>query len=96
MSSGHKEGTPGGTGWVQGCLLGHKVCSGHSVCPQSKVMAGPWMMGKMRGGCDSGEHGRSPRVSRCCIWVQDFLGQAFVALGEVIGSQRGRLERPLT
>uniref|UniRef100_A0A8C0UCV4 Copine family member 9 n=1 Tax=Cyanistes caeruleus TaxID=156563 RepID=A0A8C0UCV4_CYACU len=27
---------------------------------------------------------------------QDFLGQAFVALGEVIGSQRGRLERPLT
>uniref|UniRef100_A0A8C9MR15 Copine family member 9 n=1 Tax=Serinus canaria TaxID=9135 RepID=A0A8C9MR15_SERCA len=26
----------------------------------------------------------------------DFLGQAFVALGEVIGSQRGRLERPLT
>ncbi|NXA63742.1 CPNE9 protein, partial [Mohoua ochrocephala] len=28
--------------------------------------------------------------------AQDFLGQAFVALGEVIGSQRGRLERPLT
>ncbi|NWY04762.1 CPNE9 protein, partial [Nothoprocta ornata] len=28
--------------------------------------------------------------------VQDFLGQAFVALGEVIGSQRGRLERALT
>uniref|UniRef100_A0A8C3FP59 Copine family member 9 n=4 Tax=Emydidae TaxID=8476 RepID=A0A8C3FP59_CHRPI len=27
---------------------------------------------------------------------QDFLGQAFVALGEVIGSQRSRLERPLT
>ncbi|NXI06272.1 CPNE9 protein, partial [Pachycephala philippinensis] len=27
--------------------------------------------------------------------AQDFLGQAFVALGEVIGSQRGRLERPL-
>ncbi|XP_039589893.1 copine-9 isoform X4 [Passer montanus] len=27
---------------------------------------------------------------------KDFLGQAFVALGEVIGSQRGRLERPLT
>ncbi|NWI21230.1 CPNE9 protein, partial [Crypturellus soui] len=26
----------------------------------------------------------------------DFLGQAFVALGEVIGSQRGRLERALT
>ncbi|XP_059712590.1 copine-9 isoform X4 [Haemorhous mexicanus] len=29
-------------------------------------------------------------------WQKDFLGQAFVALGEVIGSQRGRLERPLT
>ncbi|NXR29397.1 CPNE9 protein, partial [Cinclus mexicanus] len=28
--------------------------------------------------------------------AQDFLGQVFVALGEVIGSQRGRLERPLT
>ncbi|KAL7986272.1 hypothetical protein Chor_011438, partial [Crotalus horridus] len=27
---------------------------------------------------------------------QDFLGQAFVALGEIIGSQRGRLERNLT
>ncbi|XP_066469100.1 copine-9 [Tiliqua scincoides] len=27
---------------------------------------------------------------------KDFLGQAYVALGEVIGSQRGRLERPLT
>ncbi|KAJ7317160.1 hypothetical protein JRQ81_003322 [Phrynocephalus forsythii] len=26
----------------------------------------------------------------------DFLGQACVALGEIIGSQRGRLERPLT
>ncbi|NXY83719.1 CPNE9 protein, partial [Alcedo cyanopectus] len=30
------------------------------------------------------------------LGVQDFLGQAFVALGEVIGSQRGRLERALT
>ncbi|NXG67527.1 CPNE9 protein, partial [Hemiprocne comata] len=30
------------------------------------------------------------------LGTQDFLGQAFVALGEVIGSQRGRLERPLT
>ncbi|XP_068550390.1 copine-9 isoform X1 [Anas acuta] len=29
-------------------------------------------------------------------WQKDFLGQAFVALGEVIGSQRGRLERALT
>ncbi|XP_013920989.1 PREDICTED: copine-9 [Thamnophis sirtalis] len=27
---------------------------------------------------------------------KDFLGQAFVALGEIIGSQRGRLERNLT
>uniref|UniRef100_A0A8B9MAX2 Copine family member 9 n=1 Tax=Accipiter nisus TaxID=211598 RepID=A0A8B9MAX2_9AVES len=32
----------------------------------------------------------------CSVLKQDFLGQAFVALGEVIGSQRGRLERPLT
>uniref|UniRef100_A0A8C3Y4M5 Copine family member 9 n=1 Tax=Catharus ustulatus TaxID=91951 RepID=A0A8C3Y4M5_CATUS len=32
----------------------------------------------------------------CSTLKQDFLGQAFVALGEVIGSQRGRLERPLT
>ncbi|XP_064288866.1 copine-9 isoform X4 [Passer domesticus] len=32
----------------------------------------------------------------CSALKQDFLGQAFVALGEVIGSQRGRLERPLT
>ncbi|NXD69064.1 CPNE9 protein, partial [Eolophus roseicapillus] len=38
----------------------------------------------------------SPWVSLCCVWAQDFLGQAFVALGEVIGSQRGRLERALT
>ncbi|NXV74621.1 CPNE9 protein, partial [Atlantisia rogersi] len=30
------------------------------------------------------------------LGMQDFLGQAFVALGEVIGSQRGRLERALT
>ncbi|NXX79668.1 CPNE9 protein, partial [Urocolius indicus] len=30
------------------------------------------------------------------LGVQDFLGQAFVALGEVIGTQRGRLERALT
>ncbi|NXL39505.1 CPNE9 protein, partial [Glaucidium brasilianum] len=30
------------------------------------------------------------------LGAQDFLGQAFVALGEVIGSQRGRLERALT
>uniref|UniRef100_A0A8V5H932 C2 domain-containing protein n=1 Tax=Melopsittacus undulatus TaxID=13146 RepID=A0A8V5H932_MELUD len=41
------------------------------------------------------DHDRSPRLSQC-VWGQDFLGQAFVALGEVIGSQRGRLERPLT
>ncbi|KAM9182251.1 copine-9 isoform 2-T2 [Mergus octosetaceus] len=32
----------------------------------------------------------------CSIYKQDFLGQAFVALGEVIGSQQGRLERALT
>ncbi|XP_050169082.1 copine-9 isoform X3 [Myiozetetes cayanensis] len=32
----------------------------------------------------------------CSALKQDFLGQAFVALGEVIGAQRGRLERPLT
>ncbi|EMP30071.1 Copine-9 [Chelonia mydas] len=32
----------------------------------------------------------------CNISKHDFLGQAFVALGEVIGSQRSRLERPLT
>ncbi|XP_061864042.1 copine-9 isoform X3 [Colius striatus] len=32
----------------------------------------------------------------CSILKQDFLGQAFVALGEVIGTQRGRLERALT
>ncbi|XP_043374475.1 copine-9 isoform X2 [Dermochelys coriacea] len=32
----------------------------------------------------------------CNISKHDFLGQAFVALGEVIGSQWSRLERPLT
>ncbi|KAM7169390.1 copine-9-like [Macrochelys suwanniensis] len=32
----------------------------------------------------------------CNISKHDFLGQALVALGEVIGSQRSRLERPLT
>ncbi|NXC76332.1 CPNE9 protein, partial [Anhinga anhinga] len=37
----------------------------------------------------SGSHG-------AVLGAQDFLGQAFVALGEVIGSQRGRLERALT
>ncbi|NWI36313.1 CPNE9 protein, partial [Picathartes gymnocephalus] len=38
----------------------------------------------------------SPGSHRVLFGAQDFLGQAFVALGEVIGSQRGRLERPLT
>ncbi|NWX17537.1 CPNE9 protein, partial [Aegotheles bennettii] len=37
-----------------------------------------------------------PGPHSAVLWVQDFLGQAFVALGEVIGSQRGRLERALT
>ncbi|KAJ6668124.1 hypothetical protein lerEdw1_015501 [Lerista edwardsae] len=32
----------------------------------------------------------------CNLSKHDFLGQAYVALGEVIGSLRGRLERPLT
>ncbi|KAH0630332.1 hypothetical protein JD844_013269 [Phrynosoma platyrhinos] len=32
----------------------------------------------------------------CNLPKHDFLGHAYVALGEVIGSQRGRLERPLT
>ncbi|XP_039211094.1 copine-9 isoform X2 [Crotalus tigris] len=32
----------------------------------------------------------------CNLPKSDFLGQAFVALGEIIGSQRGRLERNLT
>ncbi|NXT65221.1 CPNE9 protein, partial [Chaetops frenatus] len=38
----------------------------------------------------------SPGSQSVLFGAQDFLGQAFVALGEVIGSQRGRLERPLT
>ncbi|NXD81663.1 CPNE9 protein, partial [Halcyon senegalensis] len=37
-----------------------------------------------------------PGSHSAVLGVQDFLGQAFVALGEVIGSQRGRLERALT
>ncbi|NXE91504.1 CPNE9 protein, partial [Menura novaehollandiae] len=37
-----------------------------------------------------------PGSQSALFGAQDFLGQAFVALGEVIGSQRGRLERPLT
>ncbi|KAK1189493.1 CPNE9 protein, partial [Pygoscelis papua] len=37
-----------------------------------------------------------PGSHNAVLGVQDFLGQAFVALGEVIGSQRGRLERALT
>ncbi|NXJ62581.1 CPNE9 protein, partial [Rostratula benghalensis] len=37
-----------------------------------------------------------PGSHNTVLGVQDFLGQAFVALGEVIGSQRGRLERALT
>uniref|UniRef100_A0A8B9QIB7 Copine family member 9 n=1 Tax=Apteryx owenii TaxID=8824 RepID=A0A8B9QIB7_APTOW len=40
--------------------------------------------------------GPDARSSRRLLAAQDFLGQAFVALGEVIGSQRGRLERALT
>nr|XP_034954297.1 copine-9 [Zootoca vivipara] len=32
----------------------------------------------------------------CNLPKSGFLGQAYIALGEVIGSQRGRLERPLT
>ncbi|NXL06153.1 CPNE9 protein, partial [Mesembrinibis cayennensis] len=37
-----------------------------------------------------------PGSHGAALGAQDFLGQAFVALGEVIGSQRGRLERALT
>ncbi|XP_064930757.1 copine-9 isoform X3 [Columba livia] len=37
-----------------------------------------------------------PGSHSAVLGAQDFLGQAFVALGEVIGSQRGRLERALT
>lgn len=44
-----------------------------------------------------GDWGNCPPWSHSALFgAQDFLGQAFVALGEVIGSQRGRLERPLT
>ncbi|NWX53773.1 CPNE9 protein, partial [Promerops cafer] len=44
-----------------------------------------------------GDWGNHPPGSHNALFgAQDFLGQAFVALGEVIGSQRGRLERPLT
>jgi len=67
-------------------------------------------VGLGQGGCRS--HGRAGRARGGCwrwgavagaqgshvavLGAQDFLGQAFVALGEVIGSQRGRLERALT
>ncbi|NXM69135.1 CPNE9 protein, partial [Serilophus lunatus] len=42
------------------------------------------------------EEKQNLRFDVAVFGTQDFLGQAFVALGEVIGSQRGRLERPLT
>ncbi|NWZ01697.1 CPNE9 protein, partial [Loxia curvirostra] len=42
------------------------------------------------------EEKQNLRFDVASFGAQDFLGQAFVALGEVIGSQRGRLERPLT
>nr|XP_047930017.1 copine-9 isoform X4 [Anser cygnoides] len=44
----------------------------------------------------TGTMGYNVDSKSCSIYKQDFLGQAFVALGEVIGSQRGRLERALT
>lgn len=31
-----------------------------------------------------------------CPGMQDFLGQAFCTLGEIVGSSGSRLEKPLT
>lgn len=32
----------------------------------------------------------------CTLDMQDFLGQAFCTLGEIVGSPGSRLEKPLT
>lgn len=54
-------------------------------------------IGRESSGCEWCGTGETPPGSHSALLgAQDFLGQAFVALGEVIGSQRGRLERPLT
>lgn len=37
-----------------------------------------------------------PLTSLPLFPLKDFLGQAFLALGEVIGGQGSRVERPLT
>lgn len=76
-----------------GGLLGHRVGPEYVVWRQVPWVhwegeEGMWVVGGL-GQEPPGSHG-------AVLGAQDFLGQAFVALGEVIGSQRGRLERPLT
>lgn len=88
--------------WAGGWLFAQRVGSGHLGSSRGKVAAGPvgalWVHWEGEGwGGGGGGLGQEPLGSHSTVLgAQDFLGQAFVALGEVIGSQRGRLERPLT
>lgn len=48
--------------------------------------------------CDALVLQRSPTSEYVCasfVCLQDFLGQAFCTLGEIVGSLGGRLEKPL-
>lgn len=84
--------------WAGGWLFAQRVGSGHLGSSRGKVAAGPvGALGRRGVGEGWGGLGQEPLGSHSTVLgAQDFLGQAFVALGEVIGSQRGRLERPLT
>ncbi|KAM9654998.1 copine-9 isoform 14-T14 [Morphnus guianensis] len=104
MRPGHVEWAPGVVlgvrvgSWAGGWLLAHRVGSGHLGSSRGKVAAGPvGALGRRGVGVGGGGLGQEPLGSHSAVLgAQDFLGQAFVALGEVIGSQRGRLERALT
>lgn len=70
---------------VHGVALGQGSCRSHGCIGRARGGGGWW-----------GAVARALGSHSTVLGVQDFLGQAFVALGEVIGSQRGRLERALT
>lgn len=82
--------------WAAKGSLEHRAGSGYLGWPWDRVAERP--TGTLGGqGVGVGGLGQEPLGSHSAVLgVQDFLGQAFVALGEVIGSQRGRLERALT
>ncbi|XP_059571960.1 copine-9 isoform X2 [Alligator mississippiensis] len=82
-------------GWGHGCSLGSARAHAGS-CPSLTGLS----CGLLWGEPDLPMVQLKPALSLSAAWrrdpQKDFLGQAFVALGEVIGSRRGRLEKALT